>query len=211
MRLEANFLLAPAGRTSTRRLVRRLSRFGVVHEATTQEQAWHELGVQTWTGVIIDTTLATQETLQLVVALQRARPRLASAVLVAPGNENLPVLSRALELADVVVHIGTLASDSDRFARYAIASAYLSKRPALGVAQFGQDHDLPAMETRVVALRVACVPRREWSRQLGVSGSTIKTYTHRLLSRAGERNLDAIADPIKRAVLTDGAASTLQS
>jgi hypothetical protein len=58
------------------------------------------------------------------------------------------------------------------------------------------------METRMVALDAATVPRREWAAILGITDASIKTYVERVLEKAGAAALKELSAPITRAAMT---------
>lgn len=198
----ATFLIVDDDRAFARSAARQYRHFGRTHTVGSLAEARVALEEALWTGLVLDVSLPDGSGLEFLTRARQAAERVARSVLVCTGLPDESVIesqTHRLEANFAAKRWGP--TRHQRFARRAIAADIVRDEAAELTADVAQRADLSAMQTRVLALQVAAIPRTEWPQILGVKANTIKTHIKRTCKRAEAPSLQALARPIARAVL----------
>lgn len=209
MGLVASFLIVEHDVRRAKVVAKGYSELGRIKVVRRIAHAAREMQRRPWTGLVLDSELpdgSGLEFLHRLIVLEPMRQRLDAghairSVLVSSKRSDF---QRPLGPAPFFTSIVPRSPEPLRhglFARQAIAAEHVRTPMALLVADVAQQHQLSAMHTRILALQVGAIPRREWVRTLRVSDNTLKTHARRLCKYTGARSVAALAAPIIRATM----------
>lgn len=205
----SSFLIVDDDKWFARSAARQYRSFGDTQFVSSLSEAAAAIRAVRWTGVVLDVCFPEGSGLEFLAAVRRvprSRDWLRSVVICSglPNEDRLRAQCQSLE-ADFIPK-GAEAESHTRFARRAIAAEYVRSDAAIEVATLAQHYELSAMQTRVLALQVAAVPRDEWSSLLGgMTSNTIRTHVKRVCKTANVSSLSALATPITSGVMRRGA------
>jgi DNA-binding NarL/FixJ family response regulator len=203
----ASFLIVDDDPSFASAAARQYRSFGAARAVGTLTEAAYAIHHDRWTGVVLDVLFPDGSGLDFLAGARRTNAWTESlrSVLVCSGMDEAKMRARSRSLAACFLPKLAEPSGHCRFARRAIAAEYVRDEAAEGVAEIAQQYALSAMQTRVLALQVAAVPRADWAELLGgVKASTIKTHVHRLCKHANASSLAELAAPIISSVMTHG-------
>lgn len=209
MGLVATFLIVDHDVPSARALARGYRELGRTKIVRRIAHAAREMQRQPWTGLVLDGELpdgSGLDFLDRLIVLEPLRRQLRTghairSVLVSSLRPELVRPTRSSPFLTAVIPRSPEPVRHGLFARQAIAAEHVRAPAAILVANVAQRHRLSAMQTRLLALQVAAVPRDEWFDLLGVTANTLKTHARRLCKSTGVSSVSALAAPIIRATM----------
>lgn len=183
-----------------RTIARRLRLFGDVHVAGSLAEAKALLARRRPTGQTLDVRLGKGDGLAWLERLARAGQD--PPTLVVTGWDDRSYETRAACAGHRLLHKPFESAALDQFARYAIAAEELPFGLARDlVASTASTIGFTAQQTRLVALAVARVDRKDRPGYLGITMNRYKKIVGAIVSGAQVNDLDDLVDPILRRVI----------
>ncbi len=186
---------------AARTIARALGRFGHVLIAGSLAEATELLARARPTAQILDVAMPDGDGLTWLEALWRAGTD--PTTLVVTGLRDDVLETRAICAGSTLVHKPFGRAAVVFFARYAVTAEHLPVGLARTlVARTASLHDFTTQQTRLLALAVAAIDRKERPARLGVTLNTYKKVVRQMLSVTGGNTIEELVQPIVHRILS---------